>query len=164
MNGVDVVLRALHQGERHMVHRLLAAAERHHGEHEVHHVATDIAGWSRAHAQQLADAACRRGLDLGAPDPSTPGGAPAAAAWGEDDDSAGQRFEPGLQPLHDLRGLHLDAAGNSLYWEMLAQTAQATGDDRLLGVARACHPQTLRQMRWTDTMIKNLSPQILMSR
>ncbi|MEV5642056.1 hypothetical protein AB0L67_18075 [Streptomyces flaveolus] len=28
-------------------------------------------------------------------------------------------------------------------------------------LASACHPRTLRQMRWTNTMIKNLSPQIL---
>ncbi|MER6853887.1 hypothetical protein AB0A81_35965 [Streptomyces flaveolus] len=31
----------------------------------------------------------------------------------------------------------------------------------LLDVVSACHPRTLRQMGWTNTMIKNLSPQIL---
>jgi hypothetical protein len=46
---------------------------------------------------------------------------------------------------------------------MLAQAAQATRDERLLGLATACHPQTLRQMRWTNTMIKELSPQLLTS-
>jgi hypothetical protein len=46
---------------------------------------------------------------------------------------------------------------------MLAQAAQATRDDELLALASACHPQTLRQMRWTNTMIKNLSPQVLSS-
>ncbi|MFJ6794880.1 hypothetical protein [Streptomyces sp. NPDC091268] len=60
-------------------------------------------------------------------------------------------------------GLHLAAAGNSLYWEVLARAAQALEDTRLLDLASACHPQTLRQMRWTNTLIKNLSPQILTS-
>lgn len=46
---------------------------------------------------------------------------------------------------------------------MLAQAAQASGDTELLHLASGCHPQTLRQMRWTNTMIKNLSPQILTS-
>lgn len=64
---------------------------------------------------------------------------------------------------HPLRDLHLDATEKSLYSELLAQAAQATKDDELLAVASACHPQTLRQLRWTNTMIKNLSPQILTS-
>ncbi|GAB2755427.1 hypothetical protein [Streptomyces bullii] len=46
---------------------------------------------------------------------------------------------------------------------MLAQAAQATRDDRLLGLASACHPQTLRQMRWTNTLIKEPAPQLLTS-
>lgn len=40
---------------------------------------------------------------------------------------------------------------------------EAGKDDRLLALASACHPQTLRQIRWTNTLIKNLSPQILTS-
>jgi hypothetical protein len=39
---------------------------------------------------------------------------------------------------------------------MLAQAAQATRDAGLLEPASACHPQTLRQLRWTDTLIKQL--------
>ncbi|MFD9306677.1 hypothetical protein ACFWCB_29120 [Streptomyces sp. NPDC060048] len=46
---------------------------------------------------------------------------------------------------------------------MLAQAARATKDTRLLEVTSSCHPRTLRQMRWTNTLIKNLSPQILTS-
>jgi hypothetical protein len=46
---------------------------------------------------------------------------------------------------------------------MLAQAAQATGADDLLALATACHPQTLRQMRWTNTLIKTHSLQLLAS-
>jgi hypothetical protein len=47
--------------------------------------------------------------------------------------------------------------------EMLAQVAQATKDERLLGLATDCHPETLRQVHWTNTMLKELSPQLLSS-
>ncbi|GAA0900677.1 hypothetical protein [Streptomyces thermoalcalitolerans] len=46
---------------------------------------------------------------------------------------------------------------------LLALAGQATRDDGLLAMVSACHPQTLRQMRWTNTLIKDLSPQILTS-
>ena len=63
----------------------------------------------------------------------------------------------------DPRRLHLAAVGNPLDWEMLAQAARATGADDLLELATACHPQTLRRMRWTNTLIKTHSPQLLAS-
>jgi len=70
---------------------------------------------------------------------------------------------PGLLVLHDLRTLYLMASENSLHWEMLAQAAQASRDTSLLDLATACHPQTLRQIRWANTLIKSMSPQILTS-
>ncbi|MGW1273949.1 hypothetical protein [Streptomyces sp. NPDC002491] len=168
MNGIAFTLRALHHGERHLAGQLTAVAERHRTEHEVHHVARDLAAWSRAHVADLAEAARAHGLDLdGSP------GAPATGATGATGvlstlrekaaEAVGRRPEPGLLLLRDLRELHLSAAENSLYWEMLAQAAQATKDDELLAVVSSCHPQTLRQMRWTNTLIKNLSPQVLTS-
>ncbi len=75
----------------------------------------------------------------------------------------GRRPEPALLLLHDLRELHLAAAGGSLYREMLAHGAQAAKDRPLLGLATDCHFQTLRQMRRTNTMIKELSAQALTS-
>ncbi|GGW77921.1 hypothetical protein [Streptomyces caelestis] len=44
---------------------------------------------------------------------------------------------------------------------MLAQAAQATLDERLLALVTDCHPQTLRQLRWSNTMIRALAPQLL---
>ena len=162
MSGIDSTLSALHDDERDLELDLLAAAERHRAEHEFHHVATDVARWSREHATRLAALGRHRGLDLSGPrDHPSPG---ALAALREKASQAlGRRPETGLVLLHDLRDLHLAAVGNSLHWEMLAQAAQATRDGRLLELVSACHPQTLRQMRWTNTMIKVLSPQLLVS-
>ena len=154
MNGLTLTLRTLHHGEQHLAGQLTTVAGRHRAEHEVHHVATDLAEWSRRHTERLAEAARTHHLDL-ALDPRA-GAARAAGA-------VPRHPEPGLLLLRDLRELHLSAAENSLHWEMLAQLAQATRDEELLAVVSACHPQTLRQMRWTDTLIKTLAPQILTS-
>ncbi|MER7702527.1 hypothetical protein ABTX81_06490 [Kitasatospora sp. NPDC097605] len=162
MNGVAITLRALYDGERRLEHDLLAAAERHRADHEVHHVATDVARWSHEHARRLAHAAPRYGLDLpGAEDDAAPGRW--EALWERTAEALGRRPGSGLLLLHDLRHLHLAATENSLRWEELAQVAQATGDTRLLHLATSCHPQTLRQLRWTNAVLKTLSPHLLSS-
>ena len=70
---------------------------------------------------------------------------------------------PALLLLEDLRELYLPAPETSLAWEMLAQHAQAKRESDLLKVTEQCHPQTLRQVRWANSMIKILSPQALAS-
>ncbi|MFI5966212.1 hypothetical protein ACIA8J_29120 [Streptomyces asoensis] len=196
MNGSTLVLRALHRGENRLAGRLTTVAHDHRAEHEVRHVATDLARWSREHVDLLAEAAKDHGLNLDELPPEggsggtqwsggsewsggsggterssgsgsgsrsgADGGVPAAVLE-EAAKIVGRRPEPGLLLLRDLRDLHLAATENSLYWEMLAQAAQAGRDDALLALASSCHPQTLRQLRWSNTMIKTLSPQILTS-
>ncbi|MEU5895753.1 MULTISPECIES: hypothetical protein [Streptomyces] len=149
MNGIGLTLRALHRGECRLAADLLAAADRHRADHEVRHVATDLAHWSREHARRLTEA----------------GAGPEPAAH-EDTRTACPGPDPeeghrGLSLLRDLRALHLAAVDNSLHWEMLAQAARATRDEALLVLASECHPRTLRQMRWTNTVIKNIAPQVL---
>ncbi|MEU6619703.1 hypothetical protein ABZ926_02755 [Streptomyces litmocidini] len=161
MSGVTLTLRALHHGERRLEKELVAVADRHRTEHEVHHVATDLARWSGEHADRIADAARAYELDLQGGTEEKPGEGLLSAVREKTAELLGHRPEPGLLLLRDLRSLHLAAAENSLYWEMLAQYAQAAKQDRLLALSSDCHPQTLRQMRWTNTMIKVLSPQIL---
>ncbi|MEU5144595.1 hypothetical protein [Streptomyces sp. NPDC021139] len=162
MNGITLVLRTLHRGERRLAHDLVTVAERHRTEHEVHHVATDLALWSREHVRRLTETAAEHGVKLGeAPDHSSDG--VFATLRGKAAEAVVHRPEPGLLLLRDLRELHVAAAENSLHWEMLAQAAQASRDGGLLALAASCHPRTLRQMRWTNTMIKNLSPQLLTS-
>ncbi|MFE1239796.1 hypothetical protein [Streptomyces tendae] len=162
MNGIGLTLRTLHRGERRLAHELVAVGGRHATEHEVHHVAADLARWSREHVRRLAETAAERGVKLGEPPEPATGGV-FATLRKKASEAVVHRPEPGLLLLRDLRELHVAAAENSLHWEMLAQAAQASKDSGLLALASSCHPQTLRQMRWTNTMIKNLSPQILTS-
>jgi hypothetical protein len=162
MNSLRILLRLLTHGERDLARRLHTVAQRHQVEHEIHHVALDLAGWSREHAARLVDVATGYGLQL--TDRRPPATLPVLANLRRGmSHSLAHRAEPGLLLLRDLRELHLAATENSLHWEMLAQAGQAATDQTLLGLASRCHPQTLRQMRWTNTMIKTLSPQILSS-
>jgi hypothetical protein len=43
------------------------------------------------------------------------------------------------------------------------QAAKAAKDRELLQATKECHPDTLRILRWTNTKIKETSPQVLMS-
>jgi len=48
-------------------------------------------------------------------------------------------------------------------WEMLAQAAQGIVDTELLALTQQCHPDTLRQMRWANSKLKESSTQVLVS-
>ncbi|MFB7578870.1 hypothetical protein [Streptomyces hydrogenans] len=163
MNGTVLVLRALHRGEQDLATELASVAERHAAEHEIHHVALDLAAWSREHVERLERAARAHGPDFTGADQDGSASGSLATPTVRTAGARGRGPEPGLLLLHDLRDLHLRATENSLYWEMLAQVARATRDDRALDLASDCHPRTLRQIRWTNTMIKTLSPQALSS-
>lgn len=128
MNGIQLVLRALHHGESHLAEELTTAAERHRADHEVHHVAIDLAQWSREHLRRLADTGRDHDLSLDEPPRDTactactawipaPAPGPLPALKEKAAEALGHRPEPGLLLLRDLRDLHLGAARNALHWE-----------------------------------------------
>jgi hypothetical protein len=75
----------------------------------------------------------------------------------------GRRPESGLLLLRDLRKLYALASEASIDWIILGQGAQAAKDRELLQATKECHPGTLRTLKWANTMIKNVSPQVLTS-
>jgi hypothetical protein len=158
--GLEYAFHRLHQGEQDIVEFLLAMGDRHRTDHDVFYVAQDLAAWSRDNLTQLAGVASAHGLDLDAEAgrPSALSKMTQAAA-----SLMGRRPEPGVLLLEDMRELYLRASGNSLAWEMLAQHAQAKQEKDVLELTSRCHPQTLRQVRWANTMLKTLSPQVLAS-
>ncbi|MFD6994461.1 hypothetical protein [Streptomyces sp. NPDC059943] len=122
-------------------------------------MAHDLARWSRENAERLCGAEGRYG---GIPGPGAqPGDIHAGTLTALADSPAPPDADEGTLLLHGLRHLHLRAAENSLYWQTLAQAGQALRDRRLLNLTSECHPRSLRQMRWTTTMIKKLAPQLL---
>jgi hypothetical protein len=158
MMKLPLALRELHRSELRLTRSLDAIAARHHDEHAISHVALDLSVWSSEHVGLIAEAGRRYGVRMREHPRVRTLSAP-VQAWLSD--RLSHRPEPGLVLLADLRRLHRQAAGVSLDWELLAQGAQALKDQDLVALTQRCHPQSLRQMRWANAMLKELSPQIL---
>lgn len=156
---MKLAIRELHRSERSLAGALLRMSDRHRVDHEIYHVARDVARWSQEHVRKLAEAGKQHGLRL-SPTPVQESER-LSAIQQKFSELLGGRPEPSLILLADLRRLHRKAAGVSLDWELLAQGAQAVQAWDLLTLAQHCHPQTLRQLKWTNTMLKSMSPQIL---
>jgi hypothetical protein len=73
----------------------------------------------------------------------------------------GRRPESGMLLLRDLRQLYLMAEEVNIHWIALGQVAQAIRDHDLLGEVSLLHKQTLTQIKWLKTRIKESSPQVL---
>ena len=158
---LGLALQELHRSENHLAHQLLAVAARHKADHEVFHVGHDLATWSQDHVRRLAPFGDRYGVRL---DPE-PAGEPAQLERLSEavSDRLGRRSAPALLLLRDLRSLFVHASGVSADWEMVAQVAQGTRDTDLLALAQRCHPQTLRQLKWANSRIKESATQVLVT-
>lgn len=158
---LDLAIEELHRSEDHLVTVLTSMSDRHKADHEVFHVCRDMAGWSRQHVAELARIGRDFGLDL---DPHASGDPGLLASIRQrTSDLLGRRSTPGLLLLADLRHLYREAAGTSLDWEVLAQSAQGAKQQELLDLAERCHPQSLRQARWANAHLKVASPQVVAS-
>jgi hypothetical protein len=158
---IDLALEELHRSENDLAGQLLAVSDRHKADHEIFHVARDLAVWSQDHVREIARAGTRYGLEL---DPE-PAGDPTVLARirHEVADRLGRRSAPALLLLRDLRSVYLDASGVSVDWELLGQAAQGVRDRELLALTQRCHPQTLRQSKWANAQLKEKATQILVS-
>lgn len=161
MSKIPMAIEELHRSESDLAADLLRISDRHKADHEVHHVARDIARWSQQHVRELARIGRDFGLEL---DPEPPDDVTMLAkARQKGDELLGRHHEASMLLLAGLRAVHKDAAGVSLDWEVLAQTAQALKEEELLEVAERCHPQTLRQMRWANAKLKESSAQVMVT-
>ncbi|MBZ5735527.1 hypothetical protein K8Z61_13590 [Nocardioides sp. TRM66260-LWL] len=159
---IGLALERVHAAECALIRALDDLRHRHPNDHEVFHVARDVAAWSRRHVPLVAEAAGAWGRDLDPEGPAEDSSvrdrlAERAAQL------VGRRHAASVLLLDDLRAAHLCAAGASLDWEVLAQAAQALRDDALLALVQECHPQTLRQLRWTNAQVKETSAQIVVA-
>lgn len=160
-NKVGLSIEELHRVENDLADALLSLADQQRVDHEVFHVARDIAAWSQEHVRELARVGRDYGLELDADPREEP--SLMAKVKHKGSELTGRFHEPGMLLLADLRHVHRTAAGASLDWEVLAQTAQAMKDTELLGVAQRCHPETLRQMRWANSKIKETAAQVMVT-
>lgn len=158
---IALLIYELHRSESILMNELLRVADRHQTDHEVYHVARDLARWSRQHVAELAEAGRERHLKLD-PHPHATNG---LAGWARRRQARalGRLRAPGMLLLADLRHIVREASGVSTDWLMLAQAAQATRDETLLGLVSRSHPETLRQIRWANAKLKESAAQVLVS-
>jgi hypothetical protein len=160
-NKVGAAIQELHRSENDLAGELLNVSDKHKVDHEIFYVARDIAHWSQQHVRRLAEVGRGYGLEL---DPEPEDEARLLGRLKQKGAELTGRFhEPSMLLLADLRHVHRTAAGVSLDWEVLAQTAQAMQDTDLLAVAEDCHPQTLRQMRWANAKVKETAAQTMVT-
>jgi hypothetical protein len=145
------IVRELYASEARLLDRLHDLIERHAAEPEIRHVAVDLVTWSERHLEALRDHQ-ERAASTASP----------LRRIGEKL-GAGRDPDPRLALLDDLKALYLAAAEVSVNWELLGQGAQAVSNTDLLALTSRCHPETLRQLRWANGMLKTLAPQILAS-
>jgi hypothetical protein len=158
---LGLIIEELHRSETDLADELLHLSDRHRTDHEIFHVARDLAGWSAEHVAELARAGRDFGLQL---DEDVEDGTGLLDTLRQKSaDLLGRRHDAALVLLADLRRLYRKASGVSLDWEILAQTAQGAKNPDLLAVAQRCHPETLRQARWLNTMLKESSAQALVT-
>ena len=160
-NKVPLALEELHRSENDLAAELLHASDRHKVDHEIFYLARDLARWSQDHVRELARTGLTYGVELD-PEPDDEHSLTARIRQ-RGAELLGRRHDPGLFLLRDLREIHRKAAGVSLDWEILAQTAQALKDRDLLALAQKCHPQTLRQLRWANGALKENAAQIMVT-
>jgi len=157
---IDLAIRSVAGSEAELASELGRIGERHHADHDVLHMSRTLIGLHRANLEALAPFGERYGAGVDASD-AEGGGGPLARVREKAADLTGRRPEGGLLLLRDLRHLHLLYAAASVDWVLLGQGAQAVRDRELLDAVSACHPQTLRGMKWTLTHLKVISPQVL---
>lgn len=75
----------------------------------------------------------------------------------------GRRPEAGVLLLRDLRQLYLMAQEANVRWLALGQVAQAVRHHDLLDEVSDLHKQTLTQIKWLKTRLKEATPQVLVS-
>ncbi|KHL01431.1 hypothetical protein [Sinomonas humi] len=159
---IGLALEELHRSEAELAHELLKISERHKVDHEIFHLAKDLARWSQQHVRDIAEIGKDYGQDHLDPEAGTKHG-PVDAIVEKGSELIGRMSSPALLLLRDLREVYMKAAGVSVDWELLAQAAQGIKHRDLLALAQKDHPETLRQMRWANGKLKESATQILVS-
>jgi hypothetical protein len=161
---IAIALREAYVAETELAAELARVGERHKADHDVFHLCSTLSGWCGEHLRRLSEQAARFDLELDADasqDAQSDGLLSKLREKGSE--LAGKRPESGILLLRDMRDLHLAAARASLAWTVLGQGAQAISDTELLEAVTACHPETIRTMKWTVQKLKEASPQVLAS-
>ncbi|MCQ4044733.1 hypothetical protein ACFOSC_20485 [Streptantibioticus rubrisoli] len=161
MNKIGKLLEELHDAETGLADEYRGVAERQSTDHGTHYPCHTLAAQCDQHAERIRAWAQRFGKDISAPKRSDALASAAGSLRHKASETFARRPESGLLLLRDLRQLYLKAEAVNIHWIMLAQVAQAVRDQELLEDVSGLHQQTLTQIKWLKTRVKDASPQIL---
>jgi hypothetical protein len=161
MNKVGMALKELYRAEEELADEYVKAGERLAAEHDVWYDCRQFAEQCHRHADEVRRFAERHDEQLPPSDDATVGETTTAALRHKLSEMLGRRPESGLLLLHSLRQLYLQAQEVSFHWIIAGQLAQATRDPELLAVVDDLHRETLTQIKWLKTQVKQASPQAL---
>jgi hypothetical protein len=162
VNKIGQLLNDLHDAETDLAHQYRVVAEREAAEHDVYYLCHTLASQADEHAEHVRRVAERFGEELSEPGADRLTNVLAGARH-KASELLGRRPEAGLLLLRDLRELYLMAEEVNVHWLALGQVAQAVRDHALLDEVSDLHKQTLTQIKWLKTRIKEAAPQVLVS-
>lgn len=162
MNKIGQLLDDLHDAETDLAHEYRAVAERQVAEADVYYLCHTLARQADEHAKQVRAIADKFGTKL-----SESGSERLTNVLSgirhKASELVGRRPAAGLLLLRDLRQLFLMAQEANIHWLTLGQVAQAVRDHELADEVSVLHRQTLTQVKWLKTRIRQAGPQVLVS-
>jgi hypothetical protein len=158
---IGMLLRQLHDAETDLAAELREVAQRQAAEHDVFYLAQTLAQQCDEHATEIRTMATKFAADIDEPDDEGKVANVMSALRRKTSELAGRRPEAGMLLLRDLRQLYLMAEEANVHWIALGQVAQAVRDHDLLDQVSLLHKQTLTQIKWLKTRIREATPQVL---
>lgn len=162
MNKIGHLLDDLRDAETDLAHQYRVVAERQAAEQDVYYLCHTLASQAAEHAERVRRIAERFDKKLSEPGADRLTNVLAGMRH-KTSELLGRRPEAGLLLLRDLRELYLMAEEANIHWLALGQVAQAVRDQQLLDEVSDLHKQTLTQIKWLKTRVKEATPQILVS-
>jgi hypothetical protein len=161
MNKIGLALKELHRAEEELADEYVKVGERLAVEHDIWYDCKRFAEQCHMHANAIRPFAYKHEEQLPPAGDETVGETTTAALRHKLAEALGRRPESGLLLLRSLRQLYLQAQEVSFHWIIAGQLAQATRDHELLALVDELHRETLTQIKWLKTQVKQASPQAL---
>jgi hypothetical protein len=163
MNKIGLALRELYRAEEELADEYVKVGERLAAEHQIWYGCKQFARECHQHVETLRPLAERYEEELPPSEDSEVGETTTAALRHKLAEMLGRRPESGLLLLRSLRQLYVQAQEVSFHWMVAGQIAQAARDGELLSTVDELHRETLTQIKWLKSQLKEAAPQALVA-
>jgi predicted nucleic acid-binding Zn ribbon protein len=159
---VGMALQQLRDAETELAGGYRKIGERHAADHDVYHLCLTLAHQCEQHIEKLMPFAAKYRSEMQPPDePSEAWEGLVATMRRGMSTLVGRQPATGFLLLRDLRQLYHLAQDVSLHWIEIGQAAKALRDAAMLEAVTEMHEQTLTQIKWIKTRLKETAPQVL---